>query len=419
MTEIETLPNGVRLVTERIDTVRSAALGFWIAGGSREETDEESGAAHFIEHMLFKGTESRTAADIARETDAIGGQMNAFTTKECTCFYGHVLDDHLPQALDILWDMVFRSKFDQKAVETERGVILEEIDMYEDTPDDLCGEKLFEKVFAGSPLSRPILGKEAPLDPMTGDFLRDYHRRHYRPDNLVVSLAGSFSDAVLEDIRQRFSSLPAGEKTGTMPAAYTPAFVATEKPIEQNHLTLAFPGLTYDSPKRFALQLLSSILGGGVSSRLFQRVREQQGLCYSVYTYGAGHADTGVFCVYTALNKETEAQALETICQVIREFLAEGPTDEELDRAREQSKANVIMGLESTQARMSHAGRSLLFTGEILTPEQIIAAYDAVTRQEVMDLAKELFRWDRMSLSAVGRVRSAAEYRTLLAETVR
>ena len=160
MVQIETLPNGVRLVTEAIPTVRSAALGFWIAGGSREEKDGESGAAHFIEHMLFKGTETRSAADIARQTDAIGGQMNAFTTKECTCFYAHVLDDHLAQALDILWDMVFCSRFDQKAVETERGVILEEIDMYEDTPDDLCGEKLFEHVYAGSPLSRPILGKE-------------------------------------------------------------------------------------------------------------------------------------------------------------------------------------------------------------------------------------------------------------------
>ena len=416
MVQIETLPNGVRLVTEAIPTVRSAALGFWIAGGSREEKDGESGAAHFIEHMLFKGTETRSAADIARQTDAIGGQMNAFTTKECTCFYAHVLDDHLAQALDILWDMVFCSRFDQKAVETERGVILEEIDMYEDTPDDLCGEKLFEHVYAGSPLSRPILGKEETLAPMTGAFLKDYHRRHYRPDNTVVALAGSFSEEVLADLRRRFSALPAGEKTDTAPAAYAPAFVATKKPIEQNHLTLAFPGLTYDSPRRFALQLLSAILGGGVSSRLFQRVREQQGLCYSVYSYGAGHADTGVFCVYTVLNKETEAQAIQTICQVIREFLAQGPTDEELERAREQSKANVIMGLESTQARMSHAGRSLLFTGEILTPEQIIAAYDAVTRQDVMDLAKDLFRWDRASLSAVGQVRSAEEYRALLEE---
>lgn len=414
MVQIETLPNGVRLVTEHIQTVRSAALGIWVGGGSREEEGAESGAAHFIEHMLFKGTARRTAQDIARETDAIGGQMNAFTTKECTCFYGRVLDDHLPQALDILYDMVYHSSFTQEAVETERGVILEEIDMYEDTPDDLCAEKLAAQVFRGSPLARPILGAKETLEGMTGDFLRDYHRRHYEGHNTVVALAGSFSPAILDDLRQRFSRLPAGQPRPLVPAAYTPGFVATAKPIEQNHLTLAFPGLDYNSPRRFALQLLSSILGGGVSSRLFQTVREQQGLCYSIYSYGAGHADTGLFCLYTALNRDTEAKALATIRQVVDQLRQEGPTQEELTRAREQSKANVMMGLESTQSRMSHAGRSLLFSGETLTPEQIIAAYDAVTREDVIALAQDLFRWDQASLSAVGQVRTPQEYQTLV-----
>ena len=414
MVQIETLPNGVRLVTEHINTVRSAALGIWVGGGSREEGDSESGAAHFIEHMLFKGTAHRSAQDIARETDAIGGQMNAFTTKECTCFYGRVLDDHLDQALDILFDMVYHSSFTQEAVETERGVIFEEIDMYEDTPDDLCAEKLAAQVFQGNPLARPILGAKETLAKMTGDFLRDYHRRHYEGHNTVVALAGSFSPEILDDLRRRFAVLPAGTPRPLTPAVYTPGFVATVKPIEQNHLTLAFPGLDYNSPRRFALQLLSSILGGGVSSRLFQQVREQQGLCYSVYSYGAGHADTGLFCIYTALNRDTEAKALATIRQVVDQLRQEGPTHEELSRAREQSKANVMMGLESTQSRMSHAGRSLLFSGEILTPEQIIAAYDAVTRADVIALAQDIFRWDQVSLSAVGQVRTAEEYRTLV-----
>ncbi len=414
MVQIETLPNGVRLVTEHINTVRSAALGIWVGGGSREESDAESGAAHFIEHMLFKGTAHRSAQDIARETDAIGGQMNAFTTKECTCFYGRVLDDHLDQALDILFDMVYHSSFTQEAVETERGVIFEEIDMYEDTPDDLCAEKLAAQVFAGNPLARPILGAKDTLATMTGESLRDYHRRHYQGHNTVVALAGSFSPKILDDLRRRFAVLPAGSPRPLTPAVYTPGFVATAKPIEQNHLTLAFPGLDYNSPRRFALQLLSSILGGGVSSRLFQTVREQQGLCYSVYSYGAGHADTGLFCIYTALNRETETKALTTIRQVVDQLRQEGPTDEELSRAREQSKANVMMGLESTQSRMSHAGRSLLFSGEILTPEQIIAAYDAVTRDDVIALAQDLFRWDQVSLSAVGQVRTAEEYRGLV-----
>ena len=312
--------------------------------------------------------------------------------------------------------MVYHSSFAQEAVETERGVILEEIDMYEDTPDDLCAEKLFGAVFQGSALARPILGSAETLAPMTGEFLREYHRTHYRGDNTVVALSGSFSQEILDELRRRFAALPAGAPQPVVPAVYTPAFVVTSKPIEQNHLTLAFPGLDYNSPKRFALQLLSSILGGGVSSRLFQQVRERQGLCYTIYSYGAGHADTGVFCIYTALNKETEAKALATIRQVVDQLRREGPTSEELERAREQSKANVVMGLESTQSRMSHAGRSLLFSGEILTPEQIIAAYDSVTHEDVVALAQEIFRWDQVSLSAVGQVRTAEAYRALVLE---
>ncbi len=417
MCSIETLPNGVRIVTERIDTVRSAALGIWIGGGSREETAAESGAAHFIEHMLFKGTATRSAQDIAREMDAIGGQMNAFTTKECTCFYARVLDEHLAQATDILCDMVFHSRLRPVGVETERGVILEEIDMYEDTPEDLCAERLFGAVFQGSPLARPILGVPETLATMTGDSLKAYHAQplpggQYRGGpggELYPGRPGRPPPAV-------FGALPAGQPQPVVPAKYTPAFVATPKPIEQNHLTLAFPGLDYNSPRRFALQLLSSILGGGVSSRLFQQVREQQGLCYSIYSYGAGHADTGVFCIYTALNRDTEAKALATIRQVVDQLRDQGPTSEELERAREQSKANVIMGLESTQARMSHAGRSLLFSGEILSPEAILAAYDAVTREDVMALARDLFQWDQASLSAVGQVRPAEAYRALVLE---
>lgn len=414
MVNIETLPSGVRLITEAIPTVRSASLGIWVKGGSRVETAQESGAAHFIEHMLFKGTQRRSAADIARETDAIGGQINAYTTKECTCFYARVLDDHLLQALDILYDMVYHSAFAQEAVETERGVILEEIDMYEDTPDDLCGEKLFQTVYAPSALSRPILGRKETLAPMTGDFLKAFHQRHYQGCSTVVSLAGSYSQEALDQLRQRFSALRPGTAGEEETAVYRPAFVATKKPIEQNHLLLAFPGLGYGSPKRFALQLLSTILGGGVSSRLFQTVREQQGLCYSVYSYGASHRETGCFCIYTALNADTEEKALSTIRQVVRDFKQNGPTQEELSRVREQTKANVVMGMEATQSRMSHSGRSLLFNGEILSAEQLIAAYDAVTREDILALAEELFDWDQLSLSAVGQVREAEGYRALM-----
>ena len=414
MHELIALPNGVRVVTERDSSLRSAALGIWVGTGSRHEKPSEGGAAHFIEHMLFKGTKSRTAAGIAMETDAIGGQINAFTTKECTCFYARVLDSHVEQVLDILWDMIYHSNFGQKDVDNERGVILEEIGMYEDTPDDVCAERLFAAVYKGSSLGRPILGKASTLRSFTGDFLRDYQERHYAPENTVVSLAGSFSPAVVEEICARFGSLSPRKSPDYRPARYTPAVTVRRKSTEQNHLTLAFPGLSYLSKERFALQLLSSTLGGGMSSRLFQEVRERRGLCYSVYSYGAGHADTGLFAVYTALNREMEPEALSTIRRLIEDFVAEGPTEEELSRAREQSKANVLMGLEGTQSRMSHMGRSLLFAGEILTPEDIISAYDSVTKEQILSLSREILRFDQASLSAVGKVGKREDYQAFL-----
>ena len=409
-----TLPNGVRILTEQVPGVRSASLGIWVGTGSRHEKAGENGAAHFIEHMLFKGTANRTAAQLAEEMDAVGGQINAFTTKECTCFYARVLDTHLPRAADILCDMFFHSRFDDADVDTERGVILEEIGMYEDNPEDLCAERLAGTVFRGTPLARPILGRKATLEKMDGAWLRDYQRTHYGPERIVVALAGSFTQAHVEDLAQRFGQLEPVAHPAGRPAFYTPGVVVKKKAIEQNHLTLAFPGLPFADKRRFALQLLSSILGGGMSSRLFQQVREKKGLCYSIYTYGTCHYDTGYFGIYTALGRETEGQALDTILTAIRDFTEGGVTQEELDRAREQSKANVLMGLESTQSHMSSLGRGEILQGEVLDEDQIIAAYDAVTREDVRALARELFRFENASLSAVGRVGAQAEYQALL-----
>ncbi|MCI8477682.1 MAG: insulinase family protein [Oscillospiraceae bacterium] len=414
MYETITLPNGVRILTEQVPGVRSACLGIWVGSGSRHERPEENGAAHFLEHMVFKGTQRRTAAELAQEMDAIGGQVNAGTTKECTCFYARALDTHLPQATDLLCDMFFHAKFREEDVQTERGVILEEIGMYEDHPEDLCAERLSAAVFAGSSLARPILGTRESLEPMTGAWLQDYQRTHYLAGDLVVALAGRFTPADVDTLKSAFAPLAGGALPPPAPAAYIPAFTVKEKPIEQTHLTLAFPGLPYGSPKRFTLQLLSTILGGGVSSRLWQRVREDQGLCYSIYSYGAGYAETGLFGIYTALSQETESQALSTICGAVQDFTVHGVTSQELDRAREQSKANVLMGLESTQSHMSNLGRGALLQGEVLDPDQIIAAYDAVTCEDVRTLAEELFDFRRISLSAVGQVGTEASYRELL-----
>lgn len=409
-----TLPNGVRILTERVPNLRSAAIGIWVGAGSRREGERCSGAAHFIEHMTFKGTARRTAGELAEEMDAIGGQVNAYTTKEDTVYYARVLDDHLPRAVELLCDMLFCSKFDDADVAVERGVILEEMGMYADNPEDLCAERLAAQIYQGCPLARPILGKKSALERFTGESLRAWQREHYVPSQMVVALAGSFTDAQAGELADRFAQRTGPALSPVEPARYTPGFTVKRKNTEQNHITLAFPGLRLGDRRRFTLQVLSTILGGGMSSRLWQQVREKSGLCYSVYTYGAGYTDLGSFCVYTATGAETEEKALQTIRREIHAFVDGGVTAEELDRAREQSKANVLMGLESTQSRMSALGRGELLVGEILSPEEVIAAYDAITAQDVRALAEELLNFGQVSLSAVGHVRTAQEYQALL-----
>lgn len=412
--QLTTLPNGVRILTEEMPGMSSAALGIWVATGSRAESAGESGAAHFIEHMLFKGTSTDSAAQLAARMDAIGGQINAFTTKECTCFYARALKSHLREALDLLCGMFFDSRFDEEDVQMERGVILEEMGMYQDDPADLVSERLNAAVFKGCPLARPILGRKATLEKMTGVWLKEYKQRQYLPSRIIVSLAGSFEPSLLEEIQARFSVLEARKEPKLRPAVYHPALTLKKKAIEQNHLLLTFPGIPAGSDRRFALQLVTAILGGGMSSRLFQEIREQRGLCYTIYAAGSCYADTGLFSIYTALSRETEREALQAVKDVLLRFQEEGVSQEELDRVREMCKAGVLMGLEATIAHMNHMARSTLDGVKILTPEEIIAAYDAVTTQDVRSMAQELFRWEELGFSAVGRVSAEEEYRGIL-----
>lgn len=403
-------PNGARLLVEEVPGARSAALGFFVGAGSRHETAEENGSAHFIEHMLFKGTHRRTAADLAMDMDAIGGQINAYTTKENTCFYARSLDRHLDRALDILSDMLFCSKFDQEDVETERGVILEEIGMYEDTPEDLVAERLASAVYKGTPLARPILGTQATLANMTGDHLKTWQKTHYRPGNLVAALAGSFTQAQVDKILAQLDALEAGESPIQLPARYKAAVTARRKNMEQNHLILAFPAMNYLDPRRYQLLMLSSLLGGGCSSRLFQEVREKRGLCYSVYSYVADHEDTGLMGIYTAVNPEQEAATLATVRAIIEDLAEHGPTQAELDRVREQATAGLLLGSESIQARMSHLGNAALLYHKVREVDEIIECYNAVTREQLQTLAGEMFDWSKASLSAVGKVKTIADY---------
>ena len=414
MYEKITLPNGARVVFERMEGVRSVSLGIWVGAGSRFERAEEGGSAHFIEHMLFKGTATRTAAQLAEEADALGGQLNAYTTRDNTCFYTRVLDTHLPRAAEVLADMFFRSRFDEADVENEKGVIGEEIDMYEDTPEDVAAENLLAGCFPGA-LGRPVLGTEETLAGLSGRSLRAFMERTYTAPRIAVALAGSFTDADVDAVARIFAQMPPAEHTEPERSAYAPCLTLREKAVEQNQLVLGFPGLETASEERFAMQLFSNILGGSSSSRLFQTVREKHGLCYSIYSFTAGYQDTGLFAVALAANRQSERRALGLTIDELRRIRDEGVTAAELGRAREQVTASILMSLESSASRMNRLGYGELFLPRgALTPDELIERYEAVTLADVRSLAQRTLDFRRASLSAVGRVADGEEYRAAL-----
>ena len=347
MYEKRTLPNGVRMVYEHMPHVRSAAIGVWIGVGSRYESPSDAGSAHFIEHMLFKGTAQHTASELAEHMDAIGGQVNAYTTREGTCYYARVLDEHLDRAGDLLAEMLFTSNFAEADVANECGVIREEMDMYADTPEDLVTERLIGAAFPGT-LGRPVLGRLATIQRLTGARLRAFQLAHYIAPRIVVAVSGSFTEENLAHLAAHFSWLPARPDLTMRRGSYTPAFTLKRKAIEQNQISIGFPGLPTGSEARFTMALLSSILGGNMSSRLFQTVREKNGLCYAVYSYTAGFLDCGMFAVSAAVGRETEQRALALIRDELDRFRNDGVTQSELDRAREQVHASVLMAEEST-----------------------------------------------------------------------
>ena len=414
MYEKITLPNGARIVFERMEGVRSVSLGIWVGAGSRFERAEEGGSAHFIEHMLFKGTATRTAAQLAEEADALGGQLNAYTTRDNTCFYTRVLDTHLGRAAEVLADMFFRSRFDEADVENEKGVIGEEIDMYEDTPEDVAAENLLAGCFPGA-LGRPVLGTEETLAGLSGRSLRAFMERTYTAPRIAVALAGSFTDADVDAVARIFAQMPPAERTEPERSAYAPCLALREKAVEQNQLVLGFPGLETASEERFAMQLFSNILGGSSSSRLFQTVREKHGLCYSIYSFTAGYQDTGLFAVALAANRQSERRALGLTIDELRRIRDDGVTAAELERAREQVTASILMSLESSASRMNRLGYGELFLPRgALTPDELIERYEAVTLADVRSLAQRTLDFRRASLSAVGRVADGEEYRAAL-----
>lgn len=403
------LPNGVRVLTERVPGVRSVSVGVWAAVGSRDEGPGQDGLAHLVEHMMFKGTARRSARDIAETMDATGGVLNAYTTKEATAYYARVLDQHMPVALDLLADMLLNSTFAEEELAREKEVILEEIGMAEDTPEDLVHEVFDAHVFAGHPLARPVLGtREAVKQHRREDVIR-FVRERYVPPRLVVAAAGSVDhQRLVAETERLFGGLAGPEPPvrPTPPLSYAPRRLAVEKDTEQVHVCVGGPGLRRSDPRRFGLDLLDIILGGGMSSRLFQQLRENRGLVYSTYSYTASYTETGVFGVYAATRPGRVDQVLDIILRELGQLAGGRIEEAEVNRAREQAKGSLMLALESTAARVGRLAGAELWNEPYLSPPELMDRLDRVTAADVRSLAAELLSPEGLSVVMLGPVSS-------------
>ena len=405
MFDQKTLANGLRIIGEKIDHFRSVAVGLWIGAGSQYETPPEAGVSHFLEHMVFKGTQKRTARQIAEEMDAVGGQLNAFTSKECTCFYAKVVDEHLDLAMDVLSDMATAPKFDPTEMEKEKGVVIEEIAMAEDTPEDVVHELIMLAQFGDQPVARPILGSERSVSSFAREDLLSYWGGMYHPRNAVLALAGNYDWERVVDAAERLLG-----NWGATPRAATdfrthavePTALFKEKDIEQVQICLGYPGVTMEDERNYAFSLLNSVLGGSMSSRLFQKIREEKGMAYSIYSYPNSYLDCGMLSVYAATRPEQAAEVLQMIRGEIASIAEKGIRWEEFQMAREQLKAGFILGSESTSARMNSLGRRLLLLNQTRTETEVIDRINAMRFEEVNALAREILTAPS-ALAVVGR----------------
>ncbi|WP_371526861.1 insulinase family protein [Streptomyces sp. NBC_01283] len=406
-----TLPGGLRVVTETLPSVRSATFGIWANVGSRDETPSLNGATHYLEHLLFKGTKKRSALDISAALDAVGGEMNAFTAKEYTCYYARVLDTDLPLAIDVVCDMLTGSLILQEDVDAERGVILEEIAMTEDDPGD-CVHDLFAHTMLGdTPLGRPVLGTEETVNALTAERIRRFYKKHYDPTHLVVAAAGNVDhNKVVRQVRAAFEKAGALHRTDATPmiprqgsrSLRTAGRVeVVNRKTEQAHVILGMPGLARTDERRWAMGVLNTALGGGMSSRLFQEVREKRGLAYSVYSYTSGFADTGLFGVYAGCRPSQVHDVLKICRDELDQVAQNGLTDDEIGRAIGQLAGSTVLGLEDTGALMNRIGKSELCWGEQMSVDDMLAKIAAVTPDDVREVAREVLG-HRPSLSAIG-----------------
>ena len=399
---LEQLPNGQRLITEKLDHLRSVCMGFWIPAGSRDETGSLVGATHFIEHLLFKGSSKYTAEQIAQVFDALGGELNASTSREYVVVYGRFLDDQLPVALDVMTDMLVTPTFTD--LDREREVVLEEIAMVDDSPSDLIHDVLGEVVMGGHPLAHPILGTRDTIAGVSEEDIRAYHDRRFRFADMVVAAAGNIDHEQLrESLLERHciaDGLEPSRATSEPKRAPRRHFVAKE--TEQMHVCLGGVGMARSDPRRFQLSVLDSLFGGSLSSRLFQEVREKRGLVYSVYSFSSMYAETGLSGVYFGCRPERLEAVMETVGRELVRLSTELVPEDELRRAKEHLKGRVILGLESTSSRMTRLGKGILTNTEILSLDELAERIDAVTSEDVLRLANEVYRPGGLSVVGIG-----------------
>ena len=411
--ELSTLPTGERVITEHVPNVRSVSFGFWIGTGSRDETNARAGVSHFIEHLLFKGTSTHSAQEIAEIFDGLGGELNAATSRETTLVYARVPDDRLEPALDVMAGMVYDPAFAE--IDSEREVVLEEIAMVDDNPQDLIHDLVAEAVFGGHPIGRPVIGRAEVISSVSKKALTAYHRAAYAADNIVVAAAGNVThDRVVDLLSTRLPAtephVRARKPFGRVPS---PGYRFQRKATEQYHVCLGAPGISRRDERRFAASLLDSILGGSASSRLFQEIREKRGMAYSVYSFASQYSDSGQVGLYVGTREENLVECFEIVARELADVAAGNVRPGELERAQENLKGRMLLSLESTSNRMSRLGKSLISDTELLSLDELVAKVDAVTADDVAAVAADLLRLDRLSAAGIGpsesRFRAAIE----------
>ncbi len=396
------LSNGVTVLWEKLNYVKSVSVGIWVLGGS--VGDSISGMAHYMEHMAFKGTKTRSTDLIAQEFDSMGGDINAFTAKEITCYYGRMLSEHLNKGLTILADMVLNPAYNEEETENERKVILEEIAMYEDSPDDLSLGRLTENVWRTSPLGKEILGTPETVNAINPENLRKELLKAYTGSNIFVAACGNINESdFLSKCEELFSNAPEGNKVKTAKdTQYHNSIILTEKSIEQNHMCIGFKGIDMFDKRKYHQSLFTSVLGGGMSSRLFQKIRERSGLAYSVSAQFSSYSDAGLYSIYTALNPKSQDKCLEIIRKELDDIKKNGITEEELVRAKQQLKSAVVMDMESTSSKMKFLARKEIFNTGILSEDDIISRIESVTLSDIYSFANSILNYDNISISVVG-----------------